>query len=106
MQINQYGDYIELECCGCGEPMLVGEGDSVNVRVGTATDIDGEEIPMPDGFLCTVCHKEQGSQDKHLVRLERKRCCACGKLSETETDSYPKFDGDGNFNGFFCTDCF
>ena len=108
MNIKQMGDYLEIECCGCGESLLIGDGDSVNVRVGTATDMDGEEIPMPEGFLCSVCHKEEGSLD-NFVRIQKKKCSSCGKACESEEEDrnfFPKFDSENNFTGFFCGDCF
>lgn len=100
------GDYLEIECCGCGEPLLIGEGDSVNVRVGTALDVDGDEIPMPEGFLCVACHKAEGSVD-NFIRMERKKCKSCGKICESDDSNFfPKFDNENNFAGFFCGDCF
>lgn len=105
MNIKQMGDFLEIECCGCGEPLLIGDGDSVNVRVGSAIDSEGEEIPMPEGFLCVACHKEEGSLD-NFVRIQRKKCTNCGKICENEDHFFPKFDSENNFTGFFCGDCF
>jgi len=106
MNFKQIGDYLEIECCGCGEPLLIGDGDCVNVRVGVA-EMDGEEIPMPEGFLCVVCHRMEGKKDESFVRMKRKKCSDCGKTCESDNDNFfPKFDSENNFRGFFCEDCF
>lgn len=107
MNIKQMGDFLEIECCGCGEPMLVGDGDNVNVRVEKTLDADGDEVEIPGGFLCVVCHKKEGSQDQKFIRIQKKKCFECGKLAEDDDkDFYPKFNEDGEFRGFFCSDCF
>ena len=108
MNIKQIGDYLEVECCNCGECLLVGEGDNVNVRVEKTIDNDGEEVNFPNGFLCFVCHKEEGNLEQNFVRVGRKKCCSCGKSCETESadNFYPKFKKNGEFDGFYCSDCF
>jgi hypothetical protein len=105
MNIKQMGDFLEIECCGCGEALLVGDGDKVNVRIGTTNDAEGNEVEIPDGFLCSVCHKEQGT-DQSFVKIQRKKCFECGKDGESDENFYPKFNDDGEFRGFFCSDCF
>lgn len=100
MNIKQMGDYIEVECCGCNESLLVGSGDMINVRVAD----DQKEF---EGFLCFVCHKNENNSNENFVRVERKKCCSCGKAEEdSKSELYPKFNDSGEFHGFFCEDCF
>jgi hypothetical protein len=100
MKLNQVGDHIESECVGCGEPLLIGSGDSLNFRMGIK---DG--MPFPEGFLCSLCNKNENKEDQLFVKLQRMCCMECGIDLDVTSPCRFVLDEDGEPKGMVCEDC-
>lgn len=70
IKMKQIGDDLEVECCGCGEPIIVSDGDSMNFRTSEIETDDGF-IPMPMGFLCVPCNKKENGDNFNSVEFHR-----------------------------------
>lgn len=100
MKLNQVGEYIETECLGCGETLLIGSGDSLNFRMGTK-----EDMPFPEGFLCSVCNKKENGDNDLVVKLQRMCCMECGVDLDINSPCQVVLDDDGEPKGMVCEDC-
>lgn len=104
MELNSVGNYLEAVCCGCGEPLLICSGDSVNFRAGESANIMGIEVPMPSGLLCSVCNKKENGEVRLSVKFAKLVCSSCGGELSPE-DGEPEIGEDGEFKGMVCSDC-
>lgn len=102
MNIKPVGNDLESECVGCGEPLLIGEGDSLNFRMGYS---EGIEMPMPEGLLCAACNKQENGDEELIVKFNRARCQECGIDYDPEIEFTPSLDEQGNICGFVCENC-
>jgi hypothetical protein len=101
MEIKQIGEFLEVECCGCGECLLIGEGDRVNFR----TEPDSY---LPSGFLCAVCYKHEDPTEQQSVEFRRHNidgCLVCGKSNDESGEFQRLSDENGNGCGLICPDC-
>lgn len=96
MNIRPVGEDIESECFGCGEPLLIGSGDAVHVKLDFTSD-----FPLPIGFLCRGCNAKEGGGEL-LAKAIRMVCSECGSDIGI-TDLFPSKD-DGCDN-LLCGDC-
>lgn len=104
MEFKSVGEDLEAVCCGCGEPLLISSGDTVNFRAGDAMDVMGVEVPMPSGLLCAKCSREENGDEVLSIRFARLACSCCG-AELSEENSNVQFDEDGNLEGMVCFDC-
>ena len=89
MKIRPIGRDFEATCSGCGEIMLVMEGDSVNFRMGPPVDIGGVSIPMPQAVLCVACHRKENSSADLSIKFVSLYCTGCGRTLTPEDDFEP-----------------
>lgn len=98
MKARQIGDDLETMCEGCGEVMLVCDGDLLNFRIG--------EDSVPEGFLCAVCNRKENGNANNVVKIGRLRCVCCGRDLDSMEDTFePHYDEDGFMNGAVCEGC-
>lgn len=98
MKLRQVGSDLEAMCEGCGEILLICEGDSLNFRLGD----DG----MPAGFLCSVCNKVENGDMTNVARIGRLRCTCCGRDLDPVEDSFePHQNEEGFIDGAVCQEC-
>ena len=98
MKVRQVGNDLEAICEGCGESLLICDGDSLNFRLGD----DG----MPSGFLCSVCNKSENGEMKNVVKIGRMKCLCCERELDPNLDSFgPHHDEDGFMDGAVCEEC-
>lgn len=100
MKLNQVGEHIESECVGCGEPLLIASGDSVNFRMGT---MDG--LPFPEGFLCYSCNKKENGDNELVVKMQKMCCVECGAELDMTTPFEVALDDEGEPRGMICLNC-
>ena len=100
MKLNQVGEHIESECVGCGEPLLIASGDSLNFRMGT---MDG--LPFPEGFLCSACNKKENGENELVVKMQKMCCVECGVDLDIDTPFEMAFDDEGEPKGMICQGC-
>jgi hypothetical protein len=100
MKINPVGNYLEVSCSECGEALLIGSGDSVNLRWSESP----ASAPMPDEILCAVCGRKEGGGAEATIRFFRLVCSCCGGDMSAD-DPIPDFDENGDIKDFFCSEC-
>ena len=105
MKIRPIGRDFEATGSGCGEVMLVMEGDSVNFRMGPPVDIGGVSIPMPQAVLCVACHRKENSSADLSIKFVSLYCTGCGRTLTPEDDFEPEVDEDGDLKRIVCSDC-
>lgn len=100
MNIRQVGNDLEVECVGCGEPLLLGSGDSVGVRIGIS-----DEGPFPEGFLCFSCDKKENGENKSFAKVQRLHCSECGRDLQEDDRFRVLCDNNGDPIGMICESC-
>jgi hypothetical protein len=101
MELKKVGSDFEAKCVGCGEILLLGEGEEINFRAGSK-ELDGFGIPMFEGFLCGVCNKRENGGIQFSVTFRKAECSRCGR--ETESGE-PDVDENGILRGVICPEC-
>lgn len=100
MQIKQMGEFLEVECCSCGECLLIGDGDKINFRS------NGDEEPQ--GFLCAVCYKDENPSGEQSLIFKRHivhGCMVCNKEYDPNAGFQNLTDDNGDVCGVICPDC-
>jgi hypothetical protein len=98
MQLRQVGNDLEAMCEGCGEILLICDGDSLNFRLGP----DG----IPSGFLCSVCNKNENGDTQNVAKIGRLKCMCCERDLDPENESFePHHDEEGMMDGAVCQEC-
>jgi hypothetical protein len=102
MEIKQVGNHLESACVGCGEVLLIADGDMINFRIGE-TSIDGEILPVPQGLLCFVCNKKENGSNYNGIRFGKLCCSKCGR--EADEDHGPENFRPVDEQTFLCDYC-
>lgn len=100
MNINPVGLHLEAECVGCGEPLLIGSGDAVHLKL----DFDGDDA-VPVGFLCRECDMKENEGRESLARIHRMVCSECGHEMNREDIFLPVEDRENQTTRLVCGKC-
>lgn len=104
MEIKPVGSYLEVACSECGEPLLIGSGDSVNLKLGELSVV----AAVPGEILCFVCSRKQVGGTGATIKFLRLVCSCCGRDMSTDggiPEFDPEIDENGEVSGVFCSDC-
>ena len=105
MNIKEVGSDFETVCAGCGEPLLMSDGDVLNFRMSEAEGADFEGFPMFGGFLCAVCNKRENPDSQLTVTFGRLACKECGRELNPDIEFTTVTDDVGNVKGMICCGC-
>lgn len=103
MNIKFIGRDMEAACCGCGEPLLISPGESVDIRAGDYMDLDGVPVPVPEGFLCSVCNRKENGDSVVSMKFHPLVCSSCG--GDLGEDFILELDGYGGPKDPLCPEC-